>query len=998
MRGIPERNASPAVRAMKSAALCALLFVATAVHANDPSSAIRELFAAYANNAPPQWADHSTTRDAFERAMHNAHRVHCLTVGGLQIGEPRVDGDEALARVAVLVTNSVHIYDVTLARQRNEWRVRDAALAVEKLSDALIDAKSESERRALLAQNPELLSPDLVRLLIRRAYVLVSTNGRVGDAARAGQIAGGIATEIGDDAGIALHLCVRSVVASAEGRLDESNRLGHEALDAARRAGDADAIARALVTAASSTKGPDGQALLAEAASLEPDVEDLGVISRAYNLMQGYAWDRDDFVMLRTWIDEELRLAAAAGDTLGVTRATVNLSAFYNETGDPDACVQFAQRAVETVPVRPTGLFTIATLLELRCRRLRGERDGLRPRILEALQWARQLQRPIIESDALLELAYHHFLAGEYDQRVRESLALLTRRETTDEHYVLLARAHLARGRHAEVLEAMEQFRAVSERLSYSAIIGTYVAKAHRALGDTGAALADLDAAMTASEQYSAHLIGDEPRRAMALRDAADPFVEAVDLNVELGRVDVALACAERGRGRVLLGSVSGGPQRVRTSMTAEERIAEERLERELATLNRALLATNANDAVRERLARARVELETFRAALYVRHPELQKQRGAIAVASTREITSALPQDSVFLEYVVGETRTHVFVVSPAGVVVRTLPVGRATLEEKVTAYRMQLARRALSQRKTARELDRILLAPLDDVLRTKRVLGIVADGVLWQVPFEALVDARGRYRVETHTIFYAPSISIHLAMHDASRRRESRAHPTLLAVADPIVSDVVRRRLHEVYRSMELTPLPDARVEVATLREIYGRDASRVYAGAAATETRVKEEIGDRDVVHFATHGILDDTSPMYSRLVLAQAKNATGSDADGLLEAWELMDLDLDADLVVLSSCDSARGLHSAGEGMIGMTWAAFVAGARTTVASLWPVSSKSTSTLMVDFHRELRAHPQTRLAKAEALRRAKLRMLRSEGREHPFYWAAFVAIGDP
>jgi CHAT domain-containing protein len=114
-------------------------------------------------------------------------------------------------------------------------------------------------------------------------------------------------------------------------------------------------------------------------------------------------------------------------------------------------------------------------------------------------------------------------------------------------------------------------------------------------------------------------------------------------------------------------------------------------------------------------------------------------------------------------------------------------------------------------------------------------------------------------------------------------------------------------------------------------------------------------------------------------------------------------MMNLDLHADMVVLSACDTARGRYGAGEGVIGMSWALFIAGSPTTVVSQWKVDSASTTELMLDFHRSLLgSSPRARVSKAEALRRTALRLLRStrpQDREyrHPFYWAGFVVVGD-
>jgi CHAT domain-containing protein len=155
-----------------------------------------------------------------------------------------------------------------------------------------------------------------------------------------------------------------------------------------------------------------------------------------------------------------------------------------------------------------------------------------------------------------------------------------------------------------------------------------------------------------------------------------------------------------------------------------------------------------------------------------------------------------------------------------------------------------------------------------------------------------------------------------------------------------------------------------------------------------------VKKEAGQAAILHFATHGILNDASPMYSHLALAQGD----TNEDGLLEAWELMRLDLKADFVVLSACETARGRFGASEGVIGLTWALFVAGVPSTVVSQWKVESASARDLMLDFHRQLRApaSAKAKMTRAEALRRAALKVMKNPETSHPFYWAGFVLVG--
>jgi CHAT domain-containing protein len=187
---------------------------------------------------------------------------------------------------------------------------------------------------------------------------------------------------------------------------------------------------------------------------------------------------------------------------------------------------------------------------------------------------------------------------------------------------------------------------------------------------------------------------------------------------------------------------------------------------------------------------------------------------------------------------------------------------------------------------------------------------------------------------------------------------------------------------------------LPQAETEVKAIGEIYGAEASTILIGHAAREETFKARASKYPVLHFAAHGVLDDVNPLYSRLLLA-----TDSDSeDGFLEAREIMKLDLHADLAVLSACQTARGQVGAGEGLIGMSWALFIAGTSTTVASQWKVDSTSTARLMIDFHRNLQSDSGSSQARpAEALRRAAIKLMADPKYRHPFYWSAFVVVGN-
>ncbi len=318
-------------------------------------------------------------------------------------------------------------------------------------------------------------------------------------------------------------------------------------------------------------------------------------------------------------------------------------------------------------------------------------------------------------------------------------------------------------------------------------------------------------------------------------------------------------------------------------------------------------------------------------------------------------------------------------------------------LAKQIEAFRGQLAGRDLGFRASAVKLYQLLLKPAEAQLRGKTNLVIAPDDTLWDLPFQALLTGANRFLIEEAATSYAPSLTV---LREMMKRRKNQgadaASATLLAMGNPLLGKETINRVGPSLRDGKLDSLPEAEQEVKALRQLYGTSRSKVYTGAEAREDRVKAEAGQARILHFATHGMLDNASPMYSHLALAEG----GAGEDGLLEAWELMQLDLKADLAVLSACETARGRIGAGEGMIGLSWAMFIAGVPSTVVSQWKVESAGTRDLMVNFHRALISQPEVgkaKITKTEALRQAALKLMKNAETSHPFYWAGFVLVGD-
>jgi CHAT domain-containing protein len=346
----------------------------------------------------------------------------------------------------------------------------------------------------------------------------------------------------------------------------------------------------------------------------------------------------------------------------------------------------------------------------------------------------------------------------------------------------------------------------------------------------------------------------------------------------------------------------------------------------------------------------------------------------------------------------------------PVTLKVYPLNIKAQELTKMSESFRQRVATRDLTVKTPARQLYDLLVKPAEKQLQGVSKLVIVPDGPLWDFPFQALYRGQKGYLLEDYAVSYAHSLSVLREMERKAPRNITAKKlttrvslsadfmPELLALGNPVLNGEKVAKVSTLRGGDELLgPLPHTEREVNTLGKLYGRDRSKVLIGDKATEEEVKAEVGKYLLLHFASHAVLDDRNPMYSRIILSHAGD--NAREDGLLEAWELMKLDLTAEMAVLSACQTARGRVGAGEGMIGMSWALFVAGCPTVVVSQWKVDSARTTDLMLEFHRNLLRRKQEgepAMTKAEALREAALKLLHSQY-NHPAYWAGFVLIGN-
>lgn len=536
----------------------------------------------------------------------------------------------------------------------------------------------------------------------------------------------------------------------------------------------------------------------------------------------------------------------------------------------------------------------------------------------------------------------------------------------------------------------------------------TNLAKAYRAAGQLDLALQTFKKATGQIEAMRNEVAGLENERQLFFEDKVEPYHEIIDMLLAANKDETnqqALLAAESAKARVLLDVFSTGRIDLSKVMTDPEKEEQRKLNQRIVDLNNQLAQENAkqnsDNAVlkdlNEQLKSARNQYETFQNSLYAAHPELRTKQAQTRTANLSDINRlVIDPATAFLEYVVTESKTYLFLLTKgegATPLLKIYPIPIATHEiaKRTNDFRDKIITQSAFA-DDARGLYDLLLKPAEQQLRGKTSLCIVPDAVLWDLPFQALVPRDGQYLIQDYAISYAPSLTVLREM-SAKKQAESTSK-SLLAFGNPIMPNEIAANIKTTYRGETLGPLPDAEVEVGALKNIWGLSSSRILIGPSASKHAFRSEAAKYNIIHLATHGILDDVTPMYSRLVMARAGNDPSD--DGLLEAREIMRLDLHADLVVLSACQTARGRVGAGEGMVGMSWAFFVAGVPSMVASQWKVDSASTAKLMIDFHKRLKEQSIQSQTKASALQQASLTVMKDPRYRHPYFWAGFVLMG--
>lgn len=719
-----------------------------------------------------------------------------------------------------------------------------------------------------------------------------------------------------------------------------------------------------------------------------------------------------------------------------------NLAALYQDTGAHKKAEALYRRVLvmrEKMPgpEHPSTANALSNLANLLL--TTGRYEEAEPLLRRALTIREQSLGPAHPDTASaygnLASAYHE--AEGYDKAESHYQTALERIEKAmgrEHHRTALALNNLAslyldKGAYAKAVSLIDQAVAINTKTlgpyhpSTALFLGN-LAIAQWATGDTTAALTSLERTQ-AIEQRNAKIFllsrSDARKRAYMQQFQPSSYIN-VSLSPDFVRtraVALGLTSVLQTKGLVL-DAMSDSMGLLRQSLKPDDLAILQRLTdaaQELSAVTYQSTNSPASDIFRQRLTELSAELESLEAEVSERSAELRPQ---LASVTPQAIQRAIPHKAALIE--LRQYRPHkpkvstktakaakhryaAYVVKHEGEPV-VVDLGEAqVIDDLAKNFRRSLSERTnLYVGEDAKDLYEKVFKPLRPYATNATHLLIAPDGALNTIPFIALIDETGNYLATRYETSYLTSGRDLLSFGSTPA---ARGGPVVVANPDYGQSSPNGAQPNSASQLKSFPALAGTAEEGSALKTLLKVDAESLLTQGKATEARLKALHGP-PVLHIATHGFfLPDEAPsaesrsvgenplLRSGLVLAGANvRRSGEKEDGILTGAEVAHMDLrGTQLVVLSACETGIGDVQNGEGVYGLRRALILAGAESQVTSLWQVADNATKDLMVDYYQRLLKGE----GRSEALRNAQLAMMKSKDRAHPYYWAAFVPIGD-
>lgn len=760
-------------------------------------------------------------------------------------------------------------------------------------------------------------------------------------------------------------------------------------------------------------------------------LNNLGVVYRARGDIQG-ALDA---------YKGSVRLTRTTGNRLAEAIALGNLGVLYSFLGEAERAGEYYGRALALYRQMESPGGVAKTQMKIGWfRETWGDRQEAIAAYTEALSTSRQVgdratERYALEGMGRVLLDFAE--PGKALDVLRQALALHEQfRDLAGQMEAHRALGNAYRQRH-EFLKARTAFdrslelgETLGDAARQSATLAG-LARLERDGGDLLQARKQIETVLATLESLRGEILGPDLRASFLAR-GHEYYRFYVDLLMRLeaefpgqGFDQRAFKASERARARSLMDLLAEAGSDVERGLPPE--LAEQRgeLTGRLSWLQRrlprALAAAQPDeskvDSLRRELAATRLALEDLETEIRRQNPRYAEMRYPTTLGAA-QVRQLLDGDTALLEYCLGAERSFLFVVTREDLAVFVLPP-QAVIAQSARRLREGLrapGRRTLGRvTQASRELYRLLIQPGVEILNGKQNLIVVPDGELHYLPFEVLragqpmgggnsPAAAPEYLLNRWNVTYAPSASTLASLRRPPASQVASA-PAMefVAFADPSfdragssqpgVGEAPAESLEAVVTRNfgGLGPLRGTRQEVSSIAELFHPEKVTLYLGTEASEEALKgsDAVSRARWLHFATHGLLDERQPAYSAVLMAASEEGA---EDGFLQTHEVFGLDLNAELVVLSGCDTGLGKRVRGEGLVGLTRAFLYAGAQSILVSLWQVADQPTAELMVLVYRNLAAGRE----KAEAIRLAKLELLRRNPASHPYYWSSFILVG--
>ena len=682
-----------------------------------------------------------------------------------------------------------------------------------------------------------------------------------------------------------------------------------------------------------------------------------------------------DYAQAIEYIQQDLAIAREIKDRQSEGKALGNLGGAYLSLGDYAKAIEYEQQ-------------WLAIAREIKDRQSEGKalgnlgfaylQLGNYTKAIEYQQQqlaiAREIKDRQSEGIALGNLGIAYLNLGDYAQAIEyQQQQLAIAREIKDrqgEGAALgnLGVAYLFLGDYTKAIEYQQQWLAIAREIKDRQSEGIGLSNLGFALyrqGNFSAAEKTLLDSIKVSESLRAGL--DDAKKVSIFDTHTKPYLTLQKVLIAQKKTNEALEIAERGRARAFVELLAA---RLAPSASAQLTINPPNIQQiqQIAKEQNATLveySTIGNEALYIWVIKPTGEI-TFRSVdLASLNIDLGQATETTRVsAATRR---GLNEQDIAFEEMIRGTRDAL------GISENNLSNQQATNRPHSTPANSQTPNPKLQQ------LYQLLIEPIADLLPTDPNAPVIfiPHQSLFLAPFATLQNARGQYLIEKHTIIIAPAIQILQLTRQARQKVRQVSPQNILVVGNPTMPQIGNP-------PRQLLPLPGSEQEAQIIAQLLNTQA---IIGPQATKVSIVKQMLNARIIHLATHGLLNEVK---SRDLPGAIALAPSGNDDGFLTSSEILDLKLNAELVVLSACNTGRG-RLTGDGVIGLSRALITAGVPTILTSLWPVLDGSTAELMPEFYRQLQQNPN----KAQALRQAMLIMMKKH--PNPRNWGAFTLIGE-